>query len=91
VDARDVLLDPRTTLRRLCDALGLTWDAAMLHWEKGPRDTDGVWAPHWYASVEASTCFAPYDAAPADVPEQLLPLVEAAMPYYEELAVAKIC
>jgi len=32
----------------------------MLSWPKGPRDTDGVWAPHWYAAVEASTGFAPY-------------------------------
>ena len=32
----------------------------MLHWPAGPRDTDGVWAPYWYATVQASTGFAPY-------------------------------
>jgi sulfotransferase family protein len=85
VDARDVLLDPRGTLIRLCGALGIRWDAAMLHWPAGRRDTDGVWAPHWYAAVEASTCFAPYDARPAQVPEHLKSLVDAAMPYYQEL------
>jgi hypothetical protein len=86
VDARDVLLDPRGTLRRLCEDLGLPWDASMLHWAKGPRKTDGVWAPYWYASVDASTCFAPYDARPPLLPEHLLPLVEACTPFYEELA-----
>jgi hypothetical protein len=86
IDARDVLLDPRGALQRLCAALGIGWDAAMLHWPKGPQDTDGVWAPHWYASVEASRCFAPYDATPPEVPDALRPLVDAAMPYYQELA-----
>jgi hypothetical protein len=90
VDARDVLLDPRATLQKLCAALGLSWDVAMLHWAKGPRDTDGVWAPHWYAGVEASTCFAPYDATPPAVPEHLMPLVDACMPFYQELAAKKV-
>jgi len=63
-------------------------DAAL---GEGSRDTDGVWARHWYASVEASSCFAPYDATPPDVPRHLMPLVESAMPFYRELAAAKIC
>jgi hypothetical protein len=29
----------------------------MLHWPKGPRDSDGVWAPYWYAHVWGSTGF----------------------------------
>jgi hypothetical protein len=90
VEASDVLLDPRGTLIRLCAALDIPWDAAMLHWPKGPRDTDGVWGPHWYGSVTASRCFAPYDARPADVPAHLESLVDAARPYYEMLAAVKI-
>jgi hypothetical protein len=86
VDAADVLRDPAGTLRRLCAALGIPFDEAMLHWPAGPRDTDGVWAPHWYAAVQASTGFAPYRPAPAEVPARLRPLVAAAQPYYDELA-----
>lgn len=86
VDAADVLRDPAGVLGRLCAALGLGFDEAMLSWAPGPRDTDGVWAPHWYAAVQASTGFAPYDPAPAEVPERLRPLVAAAQPYYDELA-----
>ncbi len=85
VDARDVLLNPRETLQGLCAALDIPWDVRMLHWPKGRRETDGVWAPYWYASVENSMCFAPYDATPPDVPDELKPLVDAAMPYYEEM------
>jgi hypothetical protein len=86
VDAADVLRDPAGTLSALCAALGVPWDPAMLSWPAGPRDTDGVWAPHWYAAVERSTGFGPYDPRPAEVPAQLAPLVERARPLYEELA-----
>jgi hypothetical protein len=90
VDAADVLRDPAPVLRRLCAALGIDFDPAMLRWPPGPRATDGVWAPHWYAAVEASTGFAPYDPSPAEVPARLRPLVEAAQPYYDELAANRL-
>jgi len=90
VDAADILRDPAAVLSRLCGALGLDFDPAMLRWEPGPRDTDGVWAPHWYAAVQASTGFARHDPAPADVPDRLRPLVEAAQPYYAELAAHRL-
>ncbi|OLB75442.1 MAG: sulfotransferase family protein [Actinobacteria bacterium 13_2_20CM_2_71_6] len=90
VDAADVLRDPAGVLRQLCAALGLGYDPAMLTWPAGRRDTDGVWAPHWYAAVERSTGFAPYDPTPADVPDRLRPLVEAARPYYDELAAHRL-
>jgi len=90
VDSADVLRDPAATLNRLCVALGIDYDPAMLHWTPGRRSTDGVWAPHWYASVEASTGFAPYNPTPPEVPERLASLVEAAQPYYDELAARKL-
>ena len=87
VDAADVLRDPRATLTSLCEALGLDFDAAMLSWPAGPRDTDGVWAPHWYAGVEASTGFAPESPGSGDpLPERLRPLLERCRAYYEALA-----
>jgi hypothetical protein len=90
LDAADLLRDPPAVLGQLCAALGITFDPAMLSWPPGRRDTDGVWAPHWYASVEASTGFAPYDPRPASVPAHLRPLVEACQPYYDELAAHRI-
>jgi hypothetical protein len=90
VDAADVLRDPAGVLGRLCAALGLDFDPAMLRWPPGPRATDGVWAPHWYAAVEASTGFGPYDPGPVEVPDRLRPLVEAARPYYDELAARRL-
>ncbi len=57
IDAADVLADPAGTLARLCDALGIGWDAAMLAWAPGPRATDGIWSPHWYGRVLETTGF----------------------------------
>lgn len=85
VDAADLLRDPPGVLERLCAALGIAYDPAMLSWAPGRRETDGVWAPHWYAGVEASTGFGPYTPPSGPVPERLAPLVAAARPYYEEL------
>jgi hypothetical protein len=90
VDSADMLRDPAGTLGRLCAALGIAFDPAMLRWPPGRRETDGVWAPFWYATVEASTGFAPYDPAPVSVPDRLRPLIEAAQPYYDELAAARL-
>jgi hypothetical protein len=85
VDAADLLRDPAGVLERLCAALGVGYDPAMLSWAPGRRETDGVWAPHWYAGVEASTTFGPYTPPSGPVPERLMPLVEQARPYYDEL------
>ena len=87
VDSDDLLRDPDGMLRRLCAALGVPFDAAMLSWPPGPRPTDGVWAPHWYASVEASTGFGPWrgDVVP-DLPDHLAALADECRPFYDELA-----
>ncbi|WP_299054897.1 HAD family hydrolase [uncultured Nocardioides sp.] len=87
VDAADVLADPAGTLRALCDALGIGFDPAMLRWPAGPRDTDGVWAPHWYAGVEASTGFGSSSPGAGDpLPDHLAPLLERCRPSYDALA-----
>lgn len=71
VDAKDVLEYPERTLRLLCDAIGIDFDQAMLSWRPGLRETDGIWARHWYDAVEKSTSFAPYKVREGNVPERL--------------------
>ncbi len=91
VDAADVLRDPARTLGLLCSALGIGFDDAMLSWPAGPRDTDGVWAPHWYAGVEAPTGFAPYSPGCGDpLPDRLRPLLERCRPYSDALAAYRL-
>ena len=76
----------------LCAALALAFDASMLAWPPGRRDSDGVWAPAWYAEVEKSTGFAPPAPDPGfdDLPDSLKPIAEAARPLYERLARHKL-
>ena len=91
VDSDDVLNNPEGMLRSLCTALALPFDRAMLHWPKGRRASDGVWAPAWYGSVEQSTGFtAPAGAGLPSLPEPLQRIADAALPYYERLAAYRI-
>jgi sulfotransferase family protein len=85
VDSRDLLTAPEGTLRALCEALGIPFDDRMLAWPGGPRDSDGVWAPWWYAGVLASTGFAPYRPPAAALPARLEPLADRCLPYFDRL------
>jgi hypothetical protein len=86
VDAADILANPARTLERLCLALGIVYTASMLGWPRGPRPTDGVWAPAWYHSVERSTGFEARVLEPAVVlPPPLQRLADEAQPHYDAL------
>ncbi|MPZ60861.1 MAG: HAD family hydrolase [Propionibacteriales bacterium] len=60
VDAGDFLRDPESYLRWLCAWVDVEFTDRMLSWPPGPRDSDGVWAPHWYDAVWRSTGFEPW-------------------------------
>ena len=85
VDTSALREDPAVGLATLCDALGLEFDPAMLSWPAGGRPEDGAWAPHWYASVHRSTGFAGPEGPLPELPRELWPLLDAALPYYEML------
>lgn len=85
VDSKAVLTDPAGTLRALCGALGVPYTDRMLSWPPGPRPTDGVWARHWYASVERSTGFAAYQPKDEPVPARHTPLLRACEAIYDRL------
>ncbi len=90
IDSADIRADPRGKLSALCAALGIPFTEAMLNWPAGPKSFDGVWAPHWYNAVHASTGI--------DEPEGPLPaldpaaqaLADQAMPYYQRLAALRL-
>jgi hypothetical protein len=95
IDSADLLAAPEAGLRALCAALEVPFSASMLSWPAGPRDSDGVWAPHWYESVWRSTGFtrvplAQGPQARAPLPAALEPLARACMPYYQRLSEHKL-
>jgi hypothetical protein len=94
LEARDLLEAPEPMLRALCAALGVGFDPAMLVWPAGPRDSDGVWGAHWYARVNTSTGFAPFEP-PDQRQDQALGaalegIVEECQSYYERMRAHRI-
>jgi hypothetical protein len=86
IDAGDFLRAPEAHLRALCTQLGIAFTERMLHWSPGPRDSDGVWAQHWYAHVWRSTGFEPPPVAHAiHVPAAGAHVADACMPHYRRL------
>lgn len=85
IDSRDVLENPRGVLTELCETVGVAFLEEMLSWLPGPRDTDGVWAPHWYAAVETSTGFGPYRPKDEEVPPSHLGVLRECEAYYAQL------
>jgi hypothetical protein len=85
IDAGDFLRAPEAHLRALCDWLGIDFTDRMLHWPKGPRDSDGSWAPHWYAHVWESTGFEAPVAHAVQLSGNAAEVAEACRPHYERL------
>ena len=85
IDAADFLRDPESHLRWLCDWLGIDFTDRMLTWPPGPRESDGVWAPHWYDAVLTSTGFAPYRPREVDLSPHDAAVAEACRPAYDAL------
>ncbi|MEZ5682429.1 MAG: HAD family hydrolase [Erythrobacter sp.] len=89
VDSDDILRDPEGVLRRLCTALGIKWDPAMMSWKKGPLPEDGVWGAHWYDRVNASTGFGGTAEALPKLEAEFAEVAQACRADYE--ALAKYC
>ena len=90
IDSADILIDPAPMLAALCAALGIAFDPAMLNWAPGRRETDGIWASHWYESVEASTGFGPPDTKPITLDTEASAVADACRADYDYLAAHRI-
>ncbi len=90
IDSADIRANPRESLAKLCTALGIPFTENMLHWPVGPKPYDGVWAPHWYNAVHASTGFGDPEGPLPTLPAEYAPLVEQALPHYQRLAAHKL-
>jgi hypothetical protein len=90
IDAADFLRDPEAYLRWLCHHIGVDFTPAMLSWAAGPRRSDGVWAPHWYAAVQASTGFEPYQPRTVALDGAALEAAERSRPDYERLHAVRL-
>jgi len=85
IDSRDLLENPRKILTLLCENVGIEFTEEMLEWKPGLRDTDGIWAKHWYDSVEESTGFGKYQPKSEELPPEFDSLLEECRKYYKKL------
>jgi len=85
IDSGEFLADPQGHLRALCQRLGIEYLPEMLSWPAGPRDSDGVWAPHWYQKVEESTGFGPPPGEPPELEGRADAVARTCRPLYEQL------
>ena len=85
IESKALLHNPRRVLQTVCSYCKVPFDDNMLSWPAGPRDSDGVWAMHWYANVEKSTGFAPRTEKHTTLNITQQQIAERCMPFYEEL------
>uniref|UniRef100_A0A7S3JZ18 Branched-chain-amino-acid transaminase n=1 Tax=Aureoumbra lagunensis TaxID=44058 RepID=A0A7S3JZ18_9STRA len=93
IDGDKLASEPRLYLSRMCEfAKGIPFDEAMLQWEAGPKQYDGVWANKWYSKLHASTGWVsspPPEGASSSVtqfPSSLFELLNEVFPFYQVLA-----
>jgi len=85
LDSKKVLLDPKKTLGKLCNLIGISFDGHMLYWKAGARPEDGTWAKYWYGNIHKATGFIKYEPNIEPFPDHLKPMLQSCLPYYKEL------
>jgi hypothetical protein len=85
IDAHEFLAAPEAMLRAWCKRLGVAFDDSMLRWPPGPRESDGVWAPHWYSAVQRSTGFTAPAQRVEPLPDELEDILDDCLPHYRHL------
>lgn len=90
IDSGEFLGNPRGFLEVLCTHAGVEFEPTMLSWPAGQRDSDGIWAKHWYASVWRSTGFETRMERLPDLSKEHQKIADACRPAYAKLAELRV-
>jgi len=85
IDTDRLLQQPKEQLQKWCSAINIDFDANMLSWPAGKRDTDGIWGAHWYDAVENSTGFKPYQPVETKLSKPLQAIANECRSAYETM------
>ena len=83
IDADDILKNPESMMKKLCNVLDIDFYKSMLRWPEGARDSDGVWGPYWYEGVYESTGFKPYTKKKVNLDQKLADFYEKCKKHYD--------
>ena len=83
IDADDILKNPESMMKKLCNVLDIVFYKSMLRWPAGARDSDGVWGAYWYEGVYESTGFKPYTKKEVNLDQNLANVYEKCKKHYD--------
>ena|SRR3990167_6852814 len=86
INAEDILQNPPEALEKLCNALEIPYDDAMLTWSSGARPEDGLWGSYCYSNIHNSSGFVQRDkVTELKVPPHLEKVVDECLPIYNKI------
>ena len=90
IDAKDILLDPKLYLSKLCNYFDISFLEEMLSWPNGQRTSDGIWGSHWYKNVINSNGFIPYKEPEESIHQEDMQFYQDSIEHYNYLSSYKL-
>ena len=90
IDSKDILLDPKLHLLKLCDYFDISFSEDMLSWQMGKRASDGIWGSHWYKNVINSNGFIPYKEPEESIHQDDMQFYQDSIEHYNYLSSYKL-
>ncbi len=92
INSKDLIINPAKVLKSICAYVDVPYSEKMLSWQPGLQNSNLFFAGSlssygypWYSTVASSGGFLAYEEKEIDFPNELMPLLEDCMPFYEEL------
>jgi hypothetical protein len=93
IHSNDLLANPRLVLQKICVAFGIPFSESMMNWKSNFTDSSLFFTERnqldsdlWYGTLKNSTGFIkPKAEDTCRIPEELLPVIESCMPFYQEM------
>ena len=90
IDSKDILLNPKLYLLKLCNYFEISFFEEMLSWPIGKRRSDGIWGSHWYKNVINSNGFIPYKESEEMVHQDNMQFYKDSIEHYNYLSSYKL-
>ena len=90
IDSKDILLNPKSYLSKLCNYFDIIFTEEMLSWPTGRRTSDGIWGSHWYKNVINSNGFIPYKESEESIYQNDMQFYQDSIEHYNYLSSYKL-